>query len=83
MGDSIRLLQLGTAAGRDSMAVHVEYQGGLGGIGIGNTMVIGVKIGACPRGYVGLVLGSTYKIRRALVKRLFEILKCAGVMIDQ
>ena len=49
MGDSIRPLQLGAAVGRDVMAVGVEYQGGLGGIGIGkaveglgNPMVIGV-----------------------------------------
>ena len=42
MGDSIRLLQLGTAVGRDSMAVGVDYHGDLGGIGIRNTMVIGV-----------------------------------------
>ena len=39
----MRLLQLmGTAVGRDTMAVGVEYQGGLGGIGIENTMVGGV-----------------------------------------
>lgn len=39
-GDSIiRLLQLGTAVGRDSMAVGVEYHDGLGGIGIENAMV--------------------------------------------
>ena len=49
VGDSIRLLQLGAAVGRDVMAVGVEYQGGLGGIGIGkaveglgNPMVISV-----------------------------------------
>ena len=49
VGDSIRLVQLGAAVGRDAMAVGVEYQGGLGGIGIGkpveglgNPMVIGV-----------------------------------------
>ena len=43
MGDSIRLLQLmGTAVGRDAMAVGVEYHGGWGGIGIENTMVDGV-----------------------------------------
>ena len=43
VGDSIRLLQLmGTAVGMGTMAVGVEYHGGLGGIGIGNTMVIGV-----------------------------------------
>ena len=42
VGDSIRLLQLlGTAVGRGAMAVGVEYHGGLGGIGIGNTMVDG------------------------------------------
>ena len=41
-GGSIRLLQLGAAVGRDAMAVGVEYQGGLGRIGIGDTMVIGV-----------------------------------------
>ena len=50
VGDSIRLLQLlGTAVGRDAMAVGVEYHGGLDGIGIGkavegvgNPMVISV-----------------------------------------
>ena len=42
VGDSTRLLQVGTAVGRDAMAVGVEYHGGLGGIGIGNTMVDGV-----------------------------------------
>ena len=42
VGDSIRLLQSGTAVGRDSMAAGVEYQGGLGGIGLGSAMVIGV-----------------------------------------
>ena len=35
VGDSIRLLQLGTAVGRDSMTCH----GGLGGMGGENTMV--------------------------------------------
>ena len=57
--DSIRLLQLmGTAVGRDTMAVGVEYHGGLGGIGIGkavealgNPMVGGVV--ECPKGHVG------------------------------
>ena len=39
VGDSIRLLQLGTAVRRDSMAVGVEYHDGLGGIGIENAMV--------------------------------------------
>ena len=44
VGDSIRLLQLvGTAVGRDTMAVDVECHGGLGGIGIENTMVIVVS----------------------------------------
>ena len=44
MGDSIRLLQLmGTAVGRDAMAVGVEYQGGAVE-GLGNTMVIGVNL---------------------------------------
>ena len=38
----MRLLQLGTAVGRGAMAVDVERQGGLGGIGIENTMVGGV-----------------------------------------
>ena len=43
MGDSSRLLQLmGTAVGRDTMAVGVEYHGGLGGMGGENTMVIDV-----------------------------------------
>ena len=44
VGDSIRLLQLmGTAVGRDKMAVGVEYHGGLGEIGIGSAMVDGVR----------------------------------------
>ena len=42
--DSIRLLQLETAVGRGSMAVGVECHGGLGGIGIENTMVGGVVV---------------------------------------
>ena len=43
VGESMRLLQLvGAAVGRDTMAVGVEYHGGLGGIGIENTMVGGV-----------------------------------------
>ena len=38
-GDSSRLLQLmGTAVGRDTMAVGVEYHGGLGGISIGKAV---------------------------------------------
>ena len=43
VGDSMRLLQLGTAVERDAMAVDVEYHGGLGGIGIGSAMVVGVS----------------------------------------
>ena len=43
VGDPMRLLQLGTAVGRDSMAVGVVYHGGLGGIGIGSAMVVGVR----------------------------------------
>ena len=43
VGDSMRLLQLGTAVGRDAMAVDVEYHGGLGRIGIGSAMVVGVN----------------------------------------
>ena len=43
VGDSIRLLQLEAAVGRNSMAVGVEYHGGLGGIGIGSAMVVGVS----------------------------------------
>ena len=39
----MRLLQLGTAVGRDAMAVDVEYHGGLGRIGIGSAMVVGVN----------------------------------------
>ena len=56
VGDSIRLLQLmGTAVGRDAMAVGVEYQGGAVE-GLGNSMVGGVvKL----KGYVGLVLRRT------------------------
>ena len=43
MGDSIRLLQLGAAVGRGTMAVGVEYHGGFGRIdGIGGAMVISV-----------------------------------------
>ena len=42
VGDSIGLLQLGAAVGRGTMAVGVEYQGGLGRMGCGSAMVIGV-----------------------------------------
>ena len=56
VGDMISLLQLGTAMGRGAMAVGVKYHGGLGGIGIKNSMVDGVRrLG----GGTGLVLGST------------------------
>ena len=44
VGDSMRLLQLGTAVGRDAMAVGVEYHGGFGGMGLGNPMVVVVVI---------------------------------------
>ena len=44
MGNSIRLLQLiGTAVGRGTMAVGVEYHGGLGGMDGENAMVVGVS----------------------------------------
>ena len=43
-GDSSRLLQLmGTAVGRDTMAVGVEYHGGLGGMDGKNAMVVDVS----------------------------------------
>ena len=65
VGDSIRLLQLmGTAVERDTMAVGVEYHGGLGGMGGKNAIVIGVKIEGCPRGHMG----------SGFVKQPFEIL---------
>ena len=41
--DAIRLVQLGTAVGSGSMAVGVEYHGGLGGMDGKNTIVIGVN----------------------------------------
>ena len=44
VADSIELLQLmGAAVGRGTMAVGVKCHGGLGGIGIENTMVVGVS----------------------------------------
>ena len=62
---------MGTAVGRGTMAVGVEYHGGLGGIGIKNTMVVGVRTWRLrrisTRGYV------EEGRRCALVKRLFEI----------
>ena len=57
-GDAIRLLQFGIAAEMGTMAVSVEYHGGLGGMGRANATVDGVKIKGCPRGHVELVLGS-------------------------
>ena len=44
VGDSIRLLQLGTVVGRDSMAVNMVYHGGLGEMDIKNAMVDGVSV---------------------------------------
>ena len=43
VGDSIKLLQLGTATRRDSMTVDMTCHGGLGGMGIKNAMVVGVS----------------------------------------
>ena len=43
VGDSMRLLQLGAAVGRDVMAVGVEYQGGAVEE-VGNPMVVVVVI---------------------------------------
>ena len=62
MRDAIRLVLLGTAVGSGSVAVAVgvERHGGLGGIGIKNTIVIVVvRLMGVQRGYIGLVLGST------------------------
>ena len=59
MGDSIRLVQLGTAVGRDTMAVGVEYHGGVDGIGLGSAMVIVGRLMGVQRGYVGLLLEGT------------------------
>ena len=56
MGDAVRLLQWGTAVGRDAMAVVVEYHDGLGGMDGENTIVIVVELTGA---HVGLVLGST------------------------
>ena len=77
MGDSIRLLQLmETAVGRGTMADGVEYHGGLGGIGIENTMVGGVFILVGDRGSRRISTREYVEIKRrcALLKRLFEIL---------
>ena len=57
--DSIRLLQLGTAVGRDSMAVDMAYHGGFGGMGIKNVMMNVVGYFDKARGHVGLVLEFT------------------------
>ena len=59
VGDLISLLQLGTAVGRGAMAVGVEYHGGLGGIGIENTMIIRVDWLGLTGAHVDLVLVST------------------------
>ena len=88
MGDSSRLVQLmGTAVGRSAMAVGVKYHGGLGGMGIENGMMIGVKIEECPRGYVGLVLGLVLVRRKRAKVRVceeyFEILNTGVVGVSQ
>ena len=44
MGDPIGLLQLGAAVGRGTMAVGVEYHGGLGRMGCGRAMVVVVNL---------------------------------------
>ena len=59
VGDSNTLLQLvGPAVGRGAMAVSVEYHGGLGGIGIKNTMVT-LLVTLITGGHVGFVLECT------------------------
>ena len=59
MGDSIRLLQLvGTAVGRDTMAVGVEYHGGFDGIGLGSAMVVGVQTWRLRRISTGACVGK-------------------------
>ena len=76
------MLQVGTAVGRDSMAVGVEYHGGLGGIGIENTMVGGVVVYWVVSERARRISTRAYvekKRRCALVKGLFEILN-AGVV---
>ena len=79
------LLQLGTAVGRDSMAVGVEYHGGLGGMGFENTMVGGVVVYLVVSERARRISTREYvekKRRCALVKRLFEILN-PGVVRDK
>ena len=77
VGDSIRLLQLGAAVGRGTMAVGVEYHGGLGGMGFENTMVGGVVVYLVVSERARRISTREYvekKRRCALLKRLFEIL---------
>ena len=85
MVDSKRLLQLETAVGRGSMAVGVECHGGLGGIGIENTMVGGVVVYWVVSERARRISTRAYvekKRRCALVKRLFEILNAGVVPLD-
>ena len=58
VGDSIRLLQLGTVVGRDSMAVNMVYHDGLGEMDIENAMVDGVSVRRLDR--TGLVHLTIY-----------------------
>ena len=84
MGDSIGLLQLGAAVGRGTMAVGVEYHGGLGGIGIENTMVGGVVVYWVESERLRRISTREYVeiwLRCALVKRLFEILNPGVVLL--
>ena len=77
MEDSIGLLQLGAAVGRGTMAVGVEYHGGLGGMGFENTMVGGVVVYLVVSERARRISTREYvekKRRCALLKRLFEIL---------
>ena len=77
VGDSIGLLQLGAAVGRGTTAVCMEYHGGLGGIGIENTMVGGVVVYWVESERLRRISTREYVeiwLRCALVKRLFEIL---------
>ena len=76
MGDSIRLVQLGTVGGRDTMAVGVEYHGGLGGMGFEDTMVGGVVVYLVESERARRISTREYVEKKracALVKRLFEI----------
>ena len=77
MGDSIRLLQLGAAVGRDTMAVCMEYHGGLVG-GVVVYLVVSERARRIStREYV------EKKRRCALLKRLFEILNPGVVFPKQ